>query len=229
MGYKQRRSGSDFSIHVADQDGTGPVARDAPFLFVVDDDSSIRNSLGRLFRSAGYHVETFTSAQEFLQRGGGRRWGCLVLDVQLPELTGLELQQILESTAHALSIVFITGHGSVSMGVHAMKHGAVDFLEKPLDAHELLQAVEGALRRSRQEHQDRLAEDAVRQRLALLTPREYQVLCGVAAGKLNKQIAADLNVVEKTIKVHRGRVMKKMGARSVASLVRTLEAVCARR
>lgn len=193
-----------------------------PTIFVVDDDPSVGKSLSRLFRSAGYRVETFMSAQEFLQRDDRLKWGCLVLDVQLPELTGLELQQVLPATAGVLSIVFITGHASIPMSVQAMKHGAVDFLEKPLKERELLQAVEGALKRSRREYQDRLLHTSVRERLALLTPREYQVLCGVVAGKLNKQIAADLDVGEKTVKVHRGRVMKKMGARSVASLVRTI-------
>lgn len=195
-----------------------------PTVFIVDDDASVVRGLSRLLRSAGYRVETFVSGREFLQCVVTQKWGCLVLDVQLPELTGLELQQLLPA-AHAFSIVFITGHGSVPMSVQAMKRGAIDFLEKPLKERELLEAVEAALRRSEREYQDQLNDSALRERLALLTPREYQVLCGVVAGKLNKQIAADLDVGEKTVKVHRGRVMKKMGARSVASLVRTVEAI----
>ncbi|MFL6623202.1 MAG: response regulator transcription factor [Sulfurifustaceae bacterium] len=191
-----------------------------PTVFVVDDDLSVRRSLSRLLQSVGYRVKDFASAKEFLQNEADRNWGCLVLDVQLPQFTGLELQQALPQAP--LSIVFITGHGSVPISVQAMKHGAVDFLEKPLKAGELLRAVESALTRSREEYQEQLADAAVRARLSLLTPREYQVLCGVVAGKLNKQIAADLGVGEKTIKVHRGRVMKKMGARSVASLVQAV-------
>lgn len=196
--------------------------REQPTVFVVDDDLSVRRSLRRLLHSVGYHVEAFASAREFLENGIDQHWGCLVLDVQLPQQTGLELQQALTKTARVLSIVFITGHGTVPVSVQAMKHGAVDFLEKPLKDGELLRAVQSALTRSRREYQDQLVNAAVRARLSLLTPREYQVLCGVVAGKLNKQIAADLGVGEKTIKVHRGRVMKKMGARSVASLVQAV-------
>lgn len=203
------------------------MTRSEPTVFVVDDDPSVGKSLGRLLRSAGYRVEMFASGREFLQHEASNAWGCLVLDVQLPELTGLELQQMLPKAVHPLSIVFITGHGSVPMSVQAMKRGAIDFLEKPLNERELLQAVEYALARSRREYQDGLLHSAVRERLALLTPREYQVLCGVVAGKLNKQIAADLEVGEKTVKVHRGRVMKKMGTRSVASLVRAVGAILA--
>lgn len=193
-----------------------------PTIFVVDDDPSVGKSLSRLFRSAGHRVEVFTSANEFLQSDDNQRWGCIVLDVQLPELSGLELQRLLPTAAPALSVVFITGHGSVPLSVQAMKHGAVDFLEKPLKERDMLQAVERALARSRREYQQYLVDAAVHERMALLTPREYQVLCGVVAGKLNKQIAADLAVGEKTVKVHRGRVMRKMGVRSVASLVRTV-------
>jgi FixJ family two-component response regulator len=199
------------------------MKRDDPVIVVVDDDVSVGKSLGRLFRSAGYQVEIFASARDFLQTEGRYRWGCLVLDVQLPELTGLQLQQLLSKSTYPLSIVFITGHASIPMSVQAMKHGAVDFLEKPLEERELLVAVESALARSQHEHRNRLVDADVRERLALLTPREYQVLCGVVAGKLNKQIAADLQIVEKTVKVHRGRVMKKMGVRSVASLVRAVQ------
>lgn len=195
---------------------------DSPALFVVDDDPSVCKSLGRLLRSAGYRVQTYTSARDFLLSEDRGACGCLVLDVQLPGLTGLELQRILSERPYPPSIVFITGHGDVPMSVRAMKDGAVDFLEKPLKESDLLHAVEGAVERSRQAYQDWCADEEVRARMALLTPREYQVLCGVVAGKLNKQIAADLNVGEKTVKVHRGRVMKKMGARSVAALVRTV-------
>lgn len=191
----------------------------APTVFVVDDDPSVTRSLNRLLQSAGYRVETFTSAREFLERRDNRKWGCLVLDIQLPELTGLELQQMLPETGRALSIVFITGYGSVPVSVEAMKRGAADFLEKPLKERDFLQAVEGAIARSQREYKEHLVEVEIHERMTLLTPREYQVLCGVVAGKLNKQIAADLQIGEKTVKVHRGRVMKKMGVRSVASLV----------
>ncbi|WP_372521842.1 response regulator transcription factor [Sulfuricaulis sp.] len=195
----------------------------APMVFVVDDDPSVRKSVGRLLKSAGYQAETFASAREFLRRDEYPGPGCLVLDVQLPELSGLDLQQTLAGTAHSLPIIFISGHGDIPMSVRAMKNGAVDFLPKPFVAQDLLRVIGEALQRSRREQNDRLETATIRKRLARLTPREYEVLCSVVAGKLNKQIAVELGVGEKTVKVHRGRVMEKMDADSVAELVRLSE------
>jgi two-component system response regulator FixJ len=190
-----------------------------PIVFVLDDDPSVRKSLGRLLKSAGYLAETFASAVEFLRRGECTGPGCLVLDLQMPGLNGLELQHALAGTAHALPIIFISGHSDIPSSVRAMKNGAMDFLPKPFKAQDLLGVIREALERSNREQHDRLETDMIGKRLALLTPREFEVLRGVIAGKLNKQIAAELDVGEKTVKVHRGRVMGKMNADSVAELM----------
>jgi len=194
-----------------------------PKVFVVDDDPSVRRSLNRLLKSSGYQAETFATAREFLLRDAHPGPGCLVLDLQLPDLDGLELQQTLAGTAHSLPIIFISGHGDIPASVRAIKNGALDFLPKPIAARDLLPVIDEALERSRREQKDHTEISAIRNRLAQLTPREYEVLCRVVAGKLNKQIAADLGVGEKTVKVHRGRVMEKMGVHTVADLVRTTE------
>jgi len=189
-------------------------------VYVVDDDEAVRRSLARLVRSVGLKVDTFASAQAFLEHKGQDRPSCLVLDVRLPGLSGLDLQTAMGQSQRTMPIIFITGRGNVPMTVRAMKGGAQDFLEKPFDDQELLDAIQRALARS----QEARAEDAERadieRRLAALTPRERQVLELVVAGLLNKQIAGELGAAEKTIKVHRGRVMKKMQAGSVAELVR---------
>jgi len=195
----------------------------APKVFVVDDDPSVRRSLNRLLKSSGYQAETFATAREFLLHDAHPGPGCLVLDLQLPDLDGLELQQTLARTAHSLPIIFISGHGDIPASVRAIKNGALDFLPKPFAAKDLLRLIGEAIERSRREQKDHLEISAIRNRLAQLTPREYEVLCCVVAGKLNKQIAADLGVGEKTVKVHRGRVMEKMGVHTVADLVRTTE------
>ena len=194
-----------------------------PIVFVVDDDPSVLKSVDRLVRSAGYRVEVFCSAREFMRRSAHDGPACLVLDVQLPDLSGLELQRTLAETAHSLPVIFISGHGDIPMSVRAMKSGALDFLPKPFSAEDLLRAIAAALARSRLEQQVHLETAAARERLGRLTPREREVLCGVVAGKLNKKIAAELGVGEKTVKVHRGRVMQKMGVHSVAELVRAAE------
>ena len=189
-------------------------------VYVVDDDESVRRSLARLLRSAGLTAETFPSAQAFLDRELPDRTACLVLDVRLPGLSGLDLQGALTQTERIVPIVFITGHGNVPMSVQAMKSGAVDFLQKPFEEDQLLAAIERALARCRAARAERTERMVVQRRFDMLTPRERQVLGLVVAGRLNKQIAADLGAAEKTIKIHRGRVMRKMEASSVAELVR---------
>lgn len=199
------------------------MSETVPIIFVVDDDASVRKSLSRLLKSAGHAVEAFASASEFLQREHYEGVGCLVLDVQMPGLNGIELQRALMQKDYFLPIIFITGHGDIPMGVRAMKSGAVDFLPKPFNDDVLLKAVDQALARCRQERITRAEVADIRSRLATLTPREHEVLQHVVTGKLNKQIAADLGAAEKTIKVHRGRVMQKMKVQSVAELVRIAE------
>jgi FixJ family two-component response regulator len=189
-------------------------------VFVVDDDAAVRRSLARLLDSAGLRSETFGSAQEFLARPDPEGPACLILDVRMPGLSGLDLQDRLASRAEVLPIVFMTGHGTVPMSVRAMKAGAADFLQKPFDDQALLDAVQGALDRSRAARDLRTRRTEVRARLATLTPREREVFDGVVRGLLNKQIAAELGTAEKTVKIHRGRVMQKMRADSVADLVR---------
>lgn len=192
-------------------------------VYVVDDEASVRKSLRRLLTAAGYRVETFASAPEFMQRPADDTLACLVLDVQMPELSGIDLQQVLADTRRILPIIFITGHGDIPTSVRAMKAGATDFLSKPFDEKDLLKAIERALEQARQQSLERAAGDEVRRRLATLTPREHEVLMQVLTGHLNKQIAATLGAAEKTIKVHRGRVMQKMQVQSVADLVRLCE------
>lgn len=191
-----------------------------PIVLVVDDDESVRQSLSRLLRSAGLKSEAFASAEEFLARLPLAGLACLVLDLQMRGLTGLELQKRLAGTGWQLPIVFLTGHGDIPSGVEAMKLGAVDFLTKPVDDERLLAAVREALSRCEQDLQEKSTADAIRERLGTLTPREFEVMRGVIAGLLNKQIAAWLGITEKTVKVHRGQVMRKAGVASVADLVR---------
>lgn len=189
---------------------------------IVDDDESIRHSLARLFRSARLPAETFASGKALLDRAAHDGPSCLVLDVQMPGLDGLELQQALAD--RAAQIVFLTGHGDVPMCAEAMKAGAVDFLTKPVDDDELLAAVARGLARSGEVRKAKAERAAARARLDTLTPREFEVMQRVIAGLLNKQIADDLGTAEKTIKIHRGRVMEKMGVTSVAELVRVAQA-----
>jgi FixJ family two-component response regulator len=195
------------------------VTSKVPTVFVVDDDASVRGALARLLHSAGYQTETFASAEGFLAQSRFDAPACILLDVRMPGLNGLELQQALAAADRQLPIVFITGHGDVPMSVRAMKAGAEDFLPKPFDDEELLKAVAQALNKSQREQNERTEVAEIRKRLSSLTPREREVLCHVVAGQLNKQIASDLRIAEKTIKVHRARVMEKMGASSLAGLV----------
>ena len=197
-----------------------------PDVFLVDDDPSVRRALARLIKSAGHQVQTFASAQEFLgTRAGGEEAACLVLDVRMPGLTGIELQRQLQTLNRNVPIVFMTGHGNIPMSVQAMKAGAVDFLPKPVKDTDLLRAIEQALARAVHDRAERNEHEDVRARVERLTPREREVMVLVVRGLLNKQIAFELGTVEKTIKVHRARVMEKMQVDSLADLVRLAEKV----
>lgn len=192
-------------------------------IFVVDDDPFVLKGLSRVLRSAGLEVVTFSSPREFLEQHDPRAPGCLVLDLAMPGLNGLELQAALTAEGSAIPIIFLTGHGDIPMSVQAMKGGALDFLTKPVHDEDLLKAVRTALEKDRVERQIHAELDDIHERLATLTPREREVLTHVVSGQLNKQIANDLGTVEKTIKVHRARVMEKMKAQSLAELVRMTE------
>jgi FixJ family two-component response regulator len=195
-------------------------------VFLVDDDASVRRALARLIKSAGHNVQTFASAREFLgTKPGSQEAGCLVLDVRMPGLTGIDLQRELQTMNRNLPIVFITGHGDIPMSVNAMKAGAVDFLQKPVKDQDLLKAIEQSLARAAMDQSQRDEIDQIRRRVESLTPRELEVMALVVTGMLNKQIAFKLGTVEKTIKVHRARVMDKMGMDSLAELVRIAEKI----
>ncbi|CDY76339.1 Nitrogen regulation protein NR(I) [Caballeronia glathei] len=192
-----------------------------PVVFVVDDDDSVRRALVRLIGSAGYRVKDFGSALAFLACEPLTDCAaCLVLDVRLPDLNGLELQRRLNGASATLPIIFITGYGDIPMTVSAMKAGAADFLAKPVSDVDLLGAIESALGRSDEALASRSEIDAIHRRLGRLTPREREVLSLIVKGLLNKQVACELGTVEKTIKVHRARVMEKMEVHSLAELVR---------
>ena len=197
----------------------------APRVFVVDDDASVRKSLSRLLSSAGYQVETFASSVDFLNRPPHEGPSCLVLDVRMPGPSGLDLQTALAAAGRPVSIVFVTGHVDVPMSVAAMKAGAVDLLTKPVDEKDLLKAIARAMAKDTLERSDEAQVAGTRERLATLTPRERDVFARVVTGMLNKQIASELGISEKTVKVHRARVMQKMGAGSVAELVRMADRV----
>jgi FixJ family two-component response regulator len=191
-----------------------------PTVFVVDDYAPARKSITRLLRAAGFVVAAFASAEEFLAQYDPQALGCLVLDLAMPTLNGLELQRILAKTGSLLPIIFLTGTADIPRSVQAMKQGASDFLTKPVNDEDLLAAVRVAIEKNRALHREQAELSEIRARLATLTPREREVLEYVVAGKLNKQIAGELGTVEQTVKVHRAHLMQKMKAHSVAELVR---------
>ena len=199
------------------------VKNEDPLVYIVDDDLAVREALRSMIRSVGMRCETFASAHEFLGYSRADGPACLVLDVMLPGLSGLELSAELAKVRAEIPTVFMTGHGTIPMSVRAMKAGAVEFLTKPFSGDDLISAINQALERDRVARVARGAEDAVRAKLGKLTGRERDVLELVAAGRLNKEIAAKLGIVEQTVKQHRGRIMHKLGAQSVADLVRLAE------
>jgi len=190
---------------------------------IVDDDPSVRRGLQRLIRSAGWKVETFASAQEFLDRPPAISPSCLVLDLQLPGLSGLDLQQRMADLGLDIPVVFLTGQGNIPASVKAMKAGAIEFLTKPVDEQNLLKAIEEAIERDRRTRQQQTEMHELRRRYESLTAREQEVMQLVISGLLNKQIAGELTITEDTVKFHRGHVMRKMCADSLADLVRMAE------
>ena len=192
-------------------------------IFVVDDDTSVRNALKRLIRSIGFTVETFDSAQAFLEREVYDGPACLILDIRMPGTSGIELQEELAKVDFHIPIIFITGHGNIQMSVKAMKAGALDFIEKPFEDQKLIDAIHTAITRSKKDRAELSETRELQRRVVSLTPREYEVFLLVVSGILNKQIALELGMSEKTVKVHRGRVMQKMEAASLADLVRMAE------
>jgi FixJ family two-component response regulator len=193
-----------------------------PRVYVVDDDASVLSGLEKLLRANGFHVEVFRSAAVFLQRPPTNEIACLILDLRMPTLNGLDVQEILMRQGVPLPVVFLSGYGDVPTSVEAMRRGAVDFLVKPVDEQQLIEAIGRALERAKQLHERRQLEHDVTSRLARLTKREREVCDLVVRGLLNKQIGFELGMSEKTVKVHRGRVMNKLQVDSVAALVRLM-------
>lgn len=200
-------------------------AKPAPMVYVVDDDLSVRRSTGRLLRCAGFQVETFASAREFLAYPRRDVPACLVLDVRMPDLGGLELQRELNRLGNTVPVIFITAHGDIPMSVRAMKAGAFEFLTKPFQTAHLLEAIRQALARDAVAHEERLEVREVRARYKQLTPREREVMALITAGRLNKQVAGELETAERTVKFHRANIMQKMRAKSLADLVRMAEKI----
>jgi FixJ family two-component response regulator len=206
-----------------------PATAEAPIVFVVDDDESVREALRSLFRSVSLKVETFGSAAEFLRSELADVASCLVLDVRLPGVSGLDFQAELAKANIHIPVIFMTGHGDIPMSVQAMKAGAVDFLTKPFRDQDMLDAVAAAIERDRSRRKDEQRLSDVRARFDGLTEREREVMGLVTVGLMNKQIAGELGLSEITVKIHRGHVMRKMAARSLADLVRMAEVLGVRR
>ena len=194
-----------------------------PIIFVIDDDASVRKSLSRLLDAVGFSTESFASADQFLKRERFEGIGCIILDVRMPGLSGMDLQDELNKADYSMPIIFITGHGDIPMSVQAMKKGAVDFLPKPFDEDQLLDALRKAIEKDIQAKAERAGARDILGRMEQLTPREYEILQYLVTGMLNKQIAFKLGIAEKTVKIHRSRVFEKLGTRSVAELVRMAE------
>lgn len=201
------------------------MSRDEPLVYVVDDDEAVRDSLTLLLKAVGLASQTFSSAAEFLNHYDPEQHGCLVADIRMPGMSGLDLQDELNRGGAQIPLIFITGHGDVPMAVDAMKSGALDFIEKPFRDQDLLDRVQQALAWDKERRIENLKTLAIRERLATLTPRETEVMECVVQGQANKVIAMDLGVSQRTVEIHRARVMEKMAVRSVAKLVRAVEAV----
>jgi FixJ family two-component response regulator len=199
------------------------VTSQSPLVFVIDDDESVRKSLKRLLRSANYESEIFESASNFLARPPHPGPACVIVDVQMPGVNGIDFQKALIQRRREEQLIFITGYGNIPMCVQAMKAGAVDFLQKPFQSRELLKCVKHALDRSAKQRRRVAERSEARRLLDLLTPREFEVMQLVVTGMLNKQVGGELGVTEKTIKVHRGRLMQKLGVTSVAELVHVVQ------
>jgi FixJ family two-component response regulator len=194
-----------------------------PTVFIIDDDPSVLKALARLLRSVELNTSIFITSQEYLDQYDQSTPGCLVLDIAMPGISGLKLQQILTAQDYALPIIFLTGHGDIPMSVQAIKQGAIDFLTKPVNDTHLIAVIHSALEKDRLARENFSELSELRQRLAKLTPREREVLSHVVSGKINKKIAADLGTVEKTIKVHRAHLMMKLKVHSLAELVKLAE------
>ena len=216
----ERTDGEMPSAAVSPRDARSGDSVEQPIVFVIDDDESVRRSLERLLRSVKLEVQTFGTAREFLIQSVPDRPACLVLDLRLPDQSGLALQETLTHSGHDVPIIFISGHADVPSSVQAIKAGAVDFLQKPFSDQELLDIIHGALLRVRDARRERAEIAGIRARFDTLTRRERDVLALVVRGRINKQIAKALGISDKTVKFHRGRVMKKMRAGSLAELVR---------
>jgi len=204
------------------------AAQKGPLVYLVDDDEAIRDSLGLLLRSVGLECEVYASALEFLDAYDPSRHSCLVADIRMPGLSGLELQQRLNEQRSEVPVIFITGHGDVPMAVNAMKSGASDFIQKPFRDQDLIDRIHKALAKDSERRASRAQEDAIRERLSTLTPRETEVMRRVVRGQANKVIALDLGVSQRTVELHRARVMRKLKMRSLAELVSTVGKVLGR-
>ena len=206
-------------------EGMRNVTNEKPLVHVVDDDASMRSALEGLFESVGLQTQTYATAKDFLSANISDRPGCIVLDVRLPDMNGLEFQGRLTQIGVGIPVVMMTGFGDIPMSVHAMKHGAVDFLPKPFRDQDMLDAVMAAIERDRQRRLVENDASQLRERFETLSPREQEVMLHVTAGKMNKQVAGDLGISEITVKIHRGAAMHKMGARTYADLVRMADVV----